>query len=76
MPEYIERDEILQRLNEIGGCDATDEWAKGYDSAIDAAISIIENAPAEDVVPAVHAHNRYEYGQLCLADNGAYRSKP
>lgn len=50
-PEYMERDEILQRLIEIGGCDAKDEWAKGYDSAIDAAISIIENTPAADVVP-------------------------
>ena len=28
-PEYMERDEILQRLIEIGGCDAKDEWAKG-----------------------------------------------
>ena len=61
MPEYIERDEILQRLNEIGGCDATDEWAKGYDSAIDAAISIIENAPAEDVVPVDSALSVQEW---------------
>lgn len=46
MPEYIERDEILHRLIEIGGCDATDEWNKGYDGAIDAAISIVDCAPA------------------------------
>lgn len=55
MPEYIERDEILNRLIEIGGCDATDEWDKGYDGAIDAAISIVDCAPAADVQPVIHA---------------------
>lgn len=29
--------EILQILHNIGGCDATDEWSKGYDAAIDTA---------------------------------------
>lgn len=56
MPEYIERDEILHKLIEIGGCDATDEWDKGYDGAIDAAISIIDCAPAADVQPVKHGH--------------------
>ncbi|MGN0509472.1 MAG: hypothetical protein ACI4GX_09550 [Ruminococcus sp.] len=54
MAEYIERDEILQRLIGIGGCDATDEWDKGYDGAIDAAISIVDCAPAADVQPVKH----------------------
>lgn len=65
MPEYIERDEILHRLIEIGGCDATDEWDKGYDGAIDAAISIVDCAPAADVVPVVHA-------AWIFSDDGCY----
>lgn len=54
MAEYIERETVLKKLNEIGGCSATDEWSKGYDSAIDAAVSIIEDMPTADVQPVEH----------------------
>lgn len=72
MPEYIERDEILHRLIEIGGCDATDEWDKGYDGAIDAAISIVDCAPAADVQPVKHGRwidtePEYNYERHCSA---------
>ncbi|MBQ8291886.1 MAG: hypothetical protein IJX88_05225 [Clostridia bacterium] len=33
--------EILQMLHDLGGCDATDDWDKGYDAAIDTAIEAI-----------------------------------
>ena len=33
--------ECLKILHEIGGCDASDEWSKGFDSAIDTAFKEI-----------------------------------
>ncbi|MGN0608972.1 MAG: hypothetical protein ACI4J6_07180 [Oscillospiraceae bacterium] len=51
--EYIEREAIYDKLHNIGGCDATDDWSKGWDKAIDAAINIIEAIPAADVVEVV-----------------------
>ena len=41
----IERRAIIEELNRIGGCDASDEWSKGWDAAIDKAIKISETAP-------------------------------
>lgn len=54
--DFISRRAIYDAVNDIGGCDATDEWAKGYDSAIDNAINIIESMPAADVAPVRHGH--------------------
>lgn len=34
--------EVLQMLHDIGGCDATDEWSKGYDAAIDTAYEAVK----------------------------------
>lgn len=56
MSEYILRNEALQRLHEAGGCDATDEWARGYDAGITEAIDIIDNISPTDVAPVVHGH--------------------
>lgn len=54
MAEYIERDKLLEKLHEIGGCGAEpDTWADGYDKAIDAAYGLIQRTPAADVVPVV-----------------------
>lgn len=39
----ISKSEVLQILQSIGGCDATDEWSKGYDAAIDEAYKAVEN---------------------------------
>lgn len=54
MSEYISRNEVYQKLHEAGGCDATDEWSKGYDAGITEAIDIIDNIPTADVAPIVH----------------------
>lgn len=56
MSEYISRNEVYQKLHEAGGCDASDEWARGYDAGITKAIDIIDNIPPADVVPVVHGH--------------------
>lgn len=54
MSEYILRNEACQRLHEAGGCDAVEEWAKGYDDGIAEAIRIINEMPVADVAPVVH----------------------
>ena len=36
-------------LHSLGGCDAKEEWAKGYDAAIDNAISHLDNIPVIEV---------------------------
>lgn len=55
MAEYIEREALLQTLEEVGGCDAPpDSWADGYDRGILSAITVVENQPTADVVEVRH----------------------
>ena len=54
--EYIEREAIIRKLNEIGGCDASDEWDKVWDMAIDTAVKAVERLPVADVAPVKHGH--------------------
>ena len=54
MDKYIERRAIIEKLNEIGGCDASDEWSKGWDKAIDTAVKAVEKLFAADVAPVRH----------------------
>lgn len=56
MSEYISRNEVYQKLHEAGGCNASDEWARGYDAGITEAIDIIDNIPSAAVAPVEHAH--------------------
>ena len=56
--EYIEREAIIRKLNEIGGCDASDEWDKVWDMAIDTAVKAVERLPVADVAPVKHGHFR------------------
>lgn len=48
--ELIEKKKLWDEINEIGGCDAEDEWSKGWDSAITEALHIVEEQPKIDVV--------------------------
>lgn len=34
--------ELIQKLLDIGGCDAKTEWSKGYDAGINNAINVVE----------------------------------
>ena len=54
--EYIEREVIIRKLNEIRGCDASDEWDKVWDMAIDTAVKAVERLPVAYVVPVKHGH--------------------
>ena len=57
MDKYIERRAIIEKLNEIGGCDASDEWSKGWDQAINTAVKAVEKLPAAaDVAPVKHGY--------------------
>lgn len=35
--------EILLEIHNIGGCDATDDYSKGWDAAVTEAIKVVEN---------------------------------
>ena len=45
MSELISRKAVYNMLNGLGGCDAQDEWSKGWDKAIDTAIDGLGNIP-------------------------------
>lgn len=44
--DLITRQAVYDMLNALGGCDACEEWAKGWDSAIDTAIKELDGIPA------------------------------
>lgn len=52
--ESIERKAVVEKLNAIGGCDASDEWSNGWDKAIDAAIEAVEKLPVGNIAPVLH----------------------
>lgn len=55
MAEYIDRDTVLDKLHETGGCGAQpNTWADGFDKAIDEAYRAVQSLPAADVAPVVH----------------------
>lgn len=43
------KDIALKAIHDIGGCDAADEWSKGYDEGINAAFAAVQNLEREDV---------------------------
>ncbi len=66
----IDANTVYKILNDIGGCDAADEWSKGFDAAIDEAIMQISNAPTIEAEPVRYAKweplpPRLEPGILC-----------
>ena len=40
-------EDILQGVHDLGGCDATDEWSKGYDAAVDTVYDLIKTRFSE-----------------------------
>ena len=39
---------VLRAIHEIGGCDAADEWSKGYDDGVNDAYKVIDELTEED----------------------------
>ena len=58
--EYLDRETVIKKLNEIGGCDASDDWDKGFDKAIEVAVKAAEELPAADVALVKHGHWIYK----------------
>ena len=59
--EYIEREAVINALNDIGGYNGSSEvWSDGWNEAINEAINVIKNIPAADVAPVRHGHWIYE----------------
>ncbi len=52
--DLISRRAMYIALYELGGCDATEDYYKGYDSGIDAAISALQCAPTASSEPIQH----------------------
>lgn len=48
--KLIRKDEVLMLLQSISGCDATEEWSKGFDAAIDEAYKAVENMRAVNAI--------------------------
>lgn len=67
--EYIEKESLLQALEEVGGCDAPlDSWADGWDKGISEAIKLTEEQPVADVVEVRHGKWDYEISDVGWTD--------
>ena len=50
--EYIEREAVIKKLNEIGNSNPFADWKRLWDTAIDTAVKAVEKLPAAaDVAP-------------------------
>ena len=56
--DFKEKEDLIQALYDIGGCEAEDEWARGYDEGINAAIEFIKELKVQEkaVVPKFVAY--------------------
>lgn len=46
----MDKQKAIEAIHNLGGCDATEEWSKGYDAGITAALDVIEKMPDTDSV--------------------------
>lgn len=44
----MNKQKAIEAIHNLGGCDASDEWSKGYDAGITAALDAIEKIPDTD----------------------------
>lgn len=45
-----EKEDLIQALFDIGGCDAEDEWSKGYDDGVNASIEVVKELKVQGKV--------------------------
>ena len=75
MSDLISRKAVYEMLHDLGGSDATDEWADGWDKAISQAISDLDDIPtAYDVDKVVKRLEKER--DLSLKSAGKYYHKP
>ena len=49
MDEMLNKSNVLKAIHNIGGCDAADEWSRGYDEGVNAAYTAVSAlASSED----------------------------
>lgn len=44
----MNKQKAIETIHNLGGCDASDDWSKGYDAGITAALDAIEKIPDTD----------------------------
>lgn len=49
-----EKEDLIQVLYDIGGCEAEDEWSRGYDDGVNAAIEVIKELKVQGKVIFSH----------------------
>ncbi|UYY06729.1 DUF1642 domain-containing protein [Enterococcus faecalis] len=49
-----EKEDLIQALYDIGGCDAEDEWSRGYDDGVNARIEVIKELKVQGKVIFSH----------------------
>ncbi|MBD9774248.1 DUF3850 domain-containing protein [Enterococcus faecalis] len=45
-----EKEDLIQALYDIGGCEAEDEWARGYDDGVNTAIEVVKELKVQGKV--------------------------
>ena len=43
-----EKEDLIQALYDIGGCEAEDEWARGYDDGVNATIEVVKEIKVQE----------------------------
>lgn len=53
-----EKEDLIQALYDIGGCDVEDEWSRGYDDGVNAAIEVVKEIKVQEkaIVPKFVAY--------------------
>ena len=66
-----EKEDLIQALYDIGGCDAEDEWARGYDDGVNAAIEVVKEIKVQGKVvvprPLAEMIEIYKEKEISLA---------
>ena len=66
-----EKEDLIQVLCDIGGCEAEDEWARGYDEGINAAIEVVKEIKVQGKVvvprPVAEMIEIYKGKEISLA---------
>ena len=69
MAEYIEREAVIKKLNEIGNSNPFADWKRLWDTAIDTAVKAVEKLPAANVASAKHGKWRQVDKNKCECSN-------
>ncbi|EPM8140034.1 DUF1642 domain-containing protein [Enterococcus faecalis] len=66
-----EKEDLIQALYDIGGCEAEDEWGRGYDDGVNAAIEVVKESKVQGKVvvprPVAEMIEIYKEKEISLA---------